>query len=55
MVSSLGGQESWFELWVGVFQKYLENYTDGVDPVHCTKGTYNLSGVQLICEVTYQM
>ena len=37
--------------------KYLINYTDGVDPVHCTKGTCNLSeliGVNLICEATYQ-
>ena len=30
-------------VWVEVFQKYLENYTDGVDLVHCTKGTCNLS------------
>ena len=22
--------------------EYLENYTDGVDPVHCMKGTCNL-------------
>ena len=30
---------------------------DGVDPVHCTKGTAKLSelvGVKLICEVMYQ-
>ena len=43
MVSSLGGQESWHDLRVWVFQKYLENYRDGVDPVHCAKGTCNLS------------
>ena len=58
MVSSLGGQESWHELLVEIFQQYLENYTDGVGPVHCTKCTYNLSelfGVKLICKVTYQM
>ena len=42
---------------VGVFYKYLENYTEAVDSVHCIKGTCNLSelvGVKLICEVTYQ-
>ena len=36
--------------------KNWENYTDGIDPVHCTKGTCNESEiVKLICEVTYQM
>ena len=31
--------------------KYLENHTDGVDPIYCTKGTCNLSelvGVKII-------
>ena len=34
----------------------FRNYTDCVDPVHCTKVTCNLSelvGVKMICEVTY--
>ena len=56
--SSLGGQVSWHKLWVWVFQKHLENYMDGVDSVHCTKGTYNLSelvAVKLMLEVMYQM
>ena len=37
--------------------KYWENYTEGVDHIHCTKGTCNLSklvGVKVIHEVTYQ-
>ena len=39
-------------------KKYLENYMDGVDSVHCTKGTCNsveLVGVILACEVMCQM
>ena len=43
MASSLGGQETLCELRFSVFEKYLENYTNGVDPVHCTRGTCNLS------------
>ena len=35
--------------------KYLENYTSGIDPVYCTKGTYNLDEFKLICVVTNEM
>ena len=35
--------------------KDLENYTDDVDPVHCTTGISELVGVKLICEATSQM
>ena len=43
--------------WEYLNPKYLENYTDGVDPVYFTKDTCNVSGlvgVKIICEVTYE-
>ena len=45
MVSSLGGCKGSYMISsiLKIFRNYLESYTDGVDPVHCTWGTCILS------------